>query len=176
MKKIVNIFVVLSILTFGLLVAAVYASESDPKGWERSYQTSEIIGSWVTNHQGKYLGRVQDLVFDPAGHVIFAIIGYSRFNWRLIGENSVAVPFNALVYDRNAKHPGVVVDISFEKFQSAPRFSKTDLTDRQREAEVYRYFGQQPYWTERGTTGTGSPSMEKPTKGPMVEWEEKPGE
>lgn len=88
-------------------------------------------------------------MFDPNGQVIFVIIGYSKFNWRLIGENSVAVPFNALVYERKAKNPFVVVDISLEKFQSAPRFAKTDLMDRQREAEVYRYFGQQPYWTGR---------------------------
>jgi sporulation protein YlmC with PRC-barrel domain len=169
MKKIVNIIVVISILTFGLLVAAVCASESASKGWDRSYQTSEIIGLWVMNHQERYLGRVQDLVVDPDGHVIFAIIGYTRFNWKLIGENSVAVPFNALVYERNAKHPAVMVDISLEKFHSAPRFSKADLMDRQREAEVYRYFGQQPYWTEGGTARTGSPSMGKPTKGHTAE-------
>jgi sporulation protein YlmC with PRC-barrel domain len=153
MKKILNIIVALSILGFGLLVATGYTAESFSRSWDRSYQTSEIIGLWVKNHQGRYLGRVQDLVFDPDGHVIFAIIGYTRFNWRLIGENSVAVPFNTLVYERHAKHPMVVVDISFEKFQSAPRFAKTDLTDRRREAEVYRYFGQQPYWTEGGTAG-----------------------
>jgi sporulation protein YlmC with PRC-barrel domain len=153
MKKILNLIVVLSVLAFGPLVATGYTSESVSKSWDRSYQASEVIGLWVKNHQGRYLGRVQDLVFDPDGHVIFAIIGYTRFNWRLIGENSVAVPFNTLVYERDAKHPMVVVDISLEKFQSAPRFAKSDLTDRRREAEVYRFFGQQPYWTEEGTVG-----------------------
>jgi sporulation protein YlmC with PRC-barrel domain len=161
MKKIVSLIAVLAILAFGLPVATLYASESNSKGWDRSYQVSEIIGSWVMNHQGKYLGKVQDFVFDPDGHVVFAIIGYSRFNWRLIGENSVAVPFNALVYDRNVKHPVVVVDISWEKFQSAPRFAKTDLMDRQREEQVFRYFGQQPYWTEGGSAGMRSRSMGK---------------
>lgn len=149
MKRLLRKAVLLSILTFGLLVTTGEASASDLRGWHRSYQTSEIIGLWVMNHQERYLGRIQDLVFDPNGQVIFVIIGYSKFNWRLIGENSVAVPFNALVYERKAKNPFVVVDISLEKFQSAPRFAKTDLMDRQREAEVYRYFGQQPYWTGR---------------------------
>jgi len=153
MKKILNAIAGLSILTFGLPVAKGYTSESNRKGWDRSYQVSEIIGLWVKNHQGRYLGRVRDLVFDPGGHVMFAIIGYTKFNWRLIGENSVVVPLNALVYERNAKHPMVVVDISFEKFQSAPKFAKTELTDRRREAEVYRYFGRQPHWTEGGTAG-----------------------
>jgi sporulation protein YlmC with PRC-barrel domain len=148
MKKALNLTLVLSVLTLSLLVAPLYASESNSRGWDRSYQASEIIGLWVTNHEGKYLGKVQDLVFDPNGHVIFAIIGYSRFNWRLIGENSVAVPFRALSYERNAKHPMVVTDIAWEKFKSAPKFAKNDLMNRQREAAIYRYFGQQPYWTE----------------------------
>ena len=148
MKKIFNLIGMLSILTLGVLVAAVNVSESSSMGWDRSYQTSEIIGLWVTNHEGRYLGKIQDFVFDPDGHVIFAIVGYSRFNWRLIGENSVAVPFRALSYERDAKHPMVVTDITWEKFKSAPRFAKDDLTNRQREAEIYRYFGQQPYWTD----------------------------
>lgn len=164
MRKFVYLIAVVSILTFGLLVATVYASEPSSKGWDRSYQAREIIGLWVMNHQGKYLGKVQDLVFDPGGHVIFAIVGHTRYNWRLIGKNSVAVPFNALAYERNVKHPVVVVDISREKFRSAPRFAKTDLTDRQREEEIYGYFGQQPYWTEGGSGGMGIRNMEKPMK------------
>ncbi len=148
MQKVLSLIAILSAFTLGFLVAPVYASESNSMSWDRSYQASEIIGLWVTNHEGKYLGRVQDFVFDPDGHVIFAIVGYSRFNWRLIGENSVAVPFRALSYERDAKHPVVVTDIPWEKFKSAPRFAKNDLMNRQREADIYRYFGQQPYWTD----------------------------
>lgn len=152
MKKIVSLIAGLSILTVSILFTAVYASKSDTQGWERSHRASEIIGLWVTNHQGRYLGKVQDLVFDPEGHVIFAIVGYSRFNWRLINENSVAVPFTALSYEPGKKHPMVVTNIDWEKFKSAPRFAKEDLMNRQKEAEIYRFFGQQPYWTERDVT------------------------
>jgi sporulation protein YlmC with PRC-barrel domain len=165
MNKFINLIAVLSILTFSLVVATVYGSESISKGWDRSYQVSELMGSVVMNHQGKYLGRVQGFVFDPDGHITFAIIGNWRWNWRIIGENSVAVPFNELTCVRNGKRPVVMVDISWEKFQSAPKFAKADLTDRQRAEEVYKYFGQQPYWTERGSAEMGSHSMEKPMKG-----------
>ena len=147
MKEMIKLVSVLSILMFGF-VAASSASESVAKGWDRSYQVSQVQGSWVKNNEGKYLGRIQDLVFDPDGRVSFAIVGHTRFNWRLIGENSVAVPFNALTYDHSEKNPVFLVNISWEKFQSAPRFAKTDLTDRQQQAQAYRYFGQQPYWTE----------------------------
>ncbi len=152
MKGVPNLIVVLSVLILGLLMTGAYAPQTKSLNRDRSYQASEIIGLWVKNHEGKYLGKVQDIVFDPDGHVLFAIIGFSKINWRLIGENSVAVPFKALSYDRYAKHPMLVTDIAWEKFKSAPRFAKTDLTDRQREAEIYRYFGQQPYWTERNVT------------------------
>ena len=149
MKKIVRLISVLSIVTLlGFSFPSLYASESNPQGWGRSYQASEIIGLWVTNHEGKYLGRVQDLVFGPDAHVIFAIIGYSRFNWKLIGENSRAVPFTALSYEQNGKHPMLMTDITFEKFQSAPSFAKSDLMNRQRAVAIYVYFGQQPYWVE----------------------------
>jgi len=148
MKKVLTLTAVFYVLTLSLLVASVYASEPNSRGWDRSYQASEIIGLWVTNHEGKYLGKVQDLVLDPDGRVIFAIVGYSKFNWRLIGENSRAVPFKALSYERNGKHPMFVTDITFEKFKSAPAFAKNDLMSRQRESEIFRYFGQQPYWTD----------------------------
>ncbi len=164
MKKVLNLTVVLSVLTLGLLVASLYASESNSLGWDRSYQASEIIGLWVTNHEGKYLGKVQDFVFDPDGHVMFAIVGFSKFNWRLIGENSVAVPFKALGYERDAKHPMLVTDITWERFKSAPRFAKNDLMNPQREAEIYRYFGQQPYWTEGTSTGMKGQSTYEPMK------------
>jgi sporulation protein YlmC with PRC-barrel domain len=122
------------------------------RGWHRSYQTSEVMGSVVMNHEGKYLGRVKDFVFDQDGRVTFAIIGFGKY-WKVIGEDSVAIPFSALAYDFKGKH--LVVDISWERFRSAPRFSKNELMDRRREEEVYRYFGQQPYWTDEGFAPRG---------------------
>ncbi len=98
------------------------------------------------NHEGKYLGRVKDLVYDQDGRIMFAIIGFGKY-WRVIGEDSVAVPFSALT--QGSKEMQFMVDITWDKFRSAPRFSKDELMDRHQEAEVYRYFGQQPYWTEK---------------------------
>ncbi len=152
MNQVAKLIVVVSIFVLGLLTTAAYASELSSRGWDRSYQASEVIGLWVMNNEGKYLGKVQDLVFDPKGQVIFAIIGFSKLSWRLIGENSVAVPFSVLRYEPAAKHPTIVADIALKKFQAAPRFAKADLMNRGREAEIYRYFGQQPYWTEGNIT------------------------
>ncbi len=146
MKKLVSLAAVVSILILGVWAASLYASDPMLTAWHRSYQTSEVLGKPVMNHQGQYLGRVKDLVYDQDGRMIFAIVGFGKY-WRVIGEDSVAVPFSALTYDPKGKD--LVADISWDNFRSAPRFSKNELMDRQQEAEVYRYFGQQPYWTEK---------------------------
>ncbi len=145
MNKRLNLAAVFSILLISLVAAPLYGSESISKGWDRSYQTSEFLGKVVMNPQRQYLGRVSDFVFDPNGRVIFAVIQYGKY-WRFIGETAVAVPFDALTYDETGKR--LTVDISLENFQAAPRFSKSDLTDHQSAEAVYRYFGQQPYWTD----------------------------
>ncbi len=145
MNKRLNLIAVLSILLLSFVVVSLYGSESISKNWDRSYQMSEFLGKVVMNPQGQYLGRVNDFVFDPNGRIIFAVIQFGKY-WRIIGETAVAVPFNALTYDPTGKR--VSADISWEKFQSAPKFARSDLTSRQSAEEVYRYFGQQPYWTE----------------------------
>ncbi len=146
MRKLVSLAAVVSILILGVWGASLYASTPMARGDHRSYQTSEVLGAYVMNHEGKYLGRVKDLVYDQDGRIMFAIVGFGKY-WRLIGEDSVAVPFSALT--QGSKEKQFVVDISWDKFRSAPRFSKDELMDRHQEAEVYRYFGQQPYWTEK---------------------------
>ncbi len=146
MKKIVSFVAALLIMASGFLAVTVSAENAQDR--DRPYRVSKIIGLWVTNHEGKYFGRIQDLVFDREGHVIFAIVGYSKFNWKLIDENSVAVPFKLLNYEWNTKHPMAVTDITWDKFKSARDFANTDLMNRQKEAAIYHYFGQQPHWTE----------------------------
>ncbi len=42
-----------------------------------------------------------------------------------------------------------MADINWQEFKSAPKFTEDDLMNLQKQAEIYRYFGQQPYWTER---------------------------
>lgn len=37
-----------------------------------------------------------------------------------------------------------------ERLESAPRFRLSDLAKQEWAEDVYRYFGQQPYWTEGG--------------------------
>ena len=126
--------------------AAMVREEAMPvtHGWSRPHEVTEILGDRVMNPQGKNLGRINDLVFDREGRVSFVVLGYGGF--LRIGEKLVAIPFGALSYQENEKH--LVLDITPERLDAAPVFNRKTLGDLQWADEVYRYFGQQPYWTE----------------------------
>ena len=114
------------------------------KGWDRPYEFTDIIGAEVRNPESQELGKINDLVFDAQGRISFAVVGYGGFLG--IGQNLVAVPVNSLSYVDEPKH--FVLNTTKEEIQSAPLFSRKTLDDPKWARGVYRYFGQQPYWTE----------------------------
>ena len=123
-----------------------YWTEATPTnhGWSRSHQVSEILGDRVVNPEGEDLGRINDFVFDREGRISFVVLGHGGF--LKIGEKLVAIPFGTLYYQENEKH--LVLDITPKKLDAAPAFSRKTLGDLHWAEEVYRYFGQQPYWME----------------------------
>jgi sporulation protein YlmC with PRC-barrel domain len=120
-------------------------------GSGRLHEVTEILGNHVMNSQGEDLGRINDLVFDSEGRVSFAVLAHGGF--LRIGEKLTAIPFNTLSYEDKEKH--FVLDVTREKLESAPAFSRKTLSDLRWAEDVYRYFGQQPYWSE------GLPQKEK---------------
>jgi len=144
MKGIVSALAVLSILSFGLFEAGSYAEPMAIEGWH-IYELKLLLNYEVKNHQGQFLGRIQDFVIDSNGRVVFAII--SKPGRLGIRGEPVAVPFHTLSFGSGKNE--LVLDISREKFASAPRYDrKTDLENSAQAANIYRYFGVQPYWTE----------------------------
>jgi sporulation protein YlmC with PRC-barrel domain len=152
-----------AVFAFGLFAASAYASEEMAKGMNRPYELSEILGSTVKNLQGFYLGRITDLVVDPHGRVAFAVLSHGGF--LRMGEESVAIPFDALTYDSKGKH--FALDITPERFRSAPAFTTRDPINEKWADDVYRYFGRQPYWTEGGLGKEGMEPMKKEPMGTM---------
>lgn len=90
------------------------------------------------------LGRISDLIVDSQGRVDLIVLSHGGF--LRIGEKETAVPFSALRYDQTDKR--LILDISKEQLASAPAFKMTDLSAQKRAEDIYRYFGQQPYWSE----------------------------
>jgi sporulation protein YlmC with PRC-barrel domain len=104
----------------------------------------QIVGTSIRNPEGEKLGVIRELVADSQGHVPFAIVAHGGY-WG-IGAKLVAVPFRVLSFDQKASH--FVFNSTKEKLESAPAFKDSDLGNREWAEEVYRFFGQYPYWTE----------------------------
>ncbi len=133
----------LAVAFFGLTSSgAVYAMGASPKESAASKSDiSHLIGNEVKNPQGEVLGSIRDFVYDQDGKALFAVLSY--------GDKSVAVPYSALTISSTAKPEEITLNADKEKLDGAPAFDrKKAMMDREWAADVYRYFGQQPYWTE----------------------------
>jgi len=110
------------------------------------YKSGQLVGMEVRSPKGEAEAKVVDLVIDSAdGHIAFLVL--SNVPGR--GDALVAVPFAAL--SRSGKNV-FVLNITGKKLTSAPSFNENkDLTNLAFAENIYRYFGQQPYWTEEGT-------------------------
>lgn len=151
------------ILTAMILIAFTYMSTmvlaegmKDPVAKSHE-EMGHWIGKMVKSAEGEDLGSVKDFCWDPEGRVSFAIVSHGG----ILGffEKEVAVPYSALTYDREKQH--FTTSISKDRFANAPAIEdEAKLNDRSFADEVYRYFGQQPYWTEESMEK--SEGMEKP--------------
>jgi len=85
-------------------------------------KASTFIGSSVTNAQGESLGKIDDLVIDPAtGHITYAAL--SRGSVLGLGGRLFAVSWEALRLQPDGKT--FVLDIPKETLANAPGFDKS---------------------------------------------------
>ena len=136
-------------LGLGLAAANVLAAEPMAQSWGKAYSFDQIKGTPVKNPQGEELGRIQDIVFDSQGHVPFAVLSHGGYLG--MGSKLVAVPFSAFAFDATGEN--VILNASKERLDSASAFKASDLADQKWAEDTYRFFGQQPYWTEPGSAG-----------------------
>jgi hypothetical protein len=155
-------------LVFAYPAAQSVAEETVGNGWDQTYgeiseesilvgsswdQTSggnSLVGAAVKSPEGEFLGIVNDLVTDSDGRVSFAIVNFGNYQDYGDGGRFVAVPFGAL----SCYGPDCFLNSSYEQLASSPVFlSKDELNDWQMAGDVYRYFGQQPYWTDDNAIG-----------------------
>jgi hypothetical protein len=146
MRKIMMFLTAMTLIAFTYMSTSVFAQEmKDPMVPIYTDVGLFWVGKEVKNTQGDFLGTVRDFVSDSQGRVSFAIVGHGGFLG--FGETKVAVPYSALTYDKEKEY--FTCNISKDRFASAPEFKdEAVLQDKAFAEEVYRYFGQQPYWTE----------------------------
>lgn len=163
----ISLIALIAALSLILATAGANAAEQMASGLRRAFGVNEISGVSVKNLRGEELGRITDLVVDSEGKVALIVLshgGFLRFN-----EKRTAIPFSALRYDQTANR--LLLDISKEKLALAPAFKMSDLLDPKRAENFYRYFGQQPYWSEEGETfkGVDEPLEEEQPPLPYIE-------
>ncbi len=155
MNKGLAIFAIVSIISLGFAANSHAGSSMIQIGF-REYDATNLVGSMVTTLDGEELGRILNLEINSQGQVVFALIvqnGLDEFAGRL-----VAVPFSALTIAETESQPILVVlNVDKEKFYTAPSFDTKYLDNPQWAIGLYRFFGQQPYWTEEeaGKVATG---------------------
>lgn len=86
-----------------------------------------MFGAAVQNPAGEVLGDVNDLVFNPAGHISTVVLGIGGMLG--IGEKNVAIPYTALTF--KAAPDGariIVVALTKDELKLAPAFKATEKT------------------------------------------------
>ena len=108
------------------------------------YESKGLMGAEVRLPTGEEAGRINDFVIDSSdGHIAFLVL------YNVPGRESslIAAPFSTLsIRGENS----FVLDTTRERLALGFDFDASgDLSNPRWAADTYRYFGVQPYWTER---------------------------
>ena len=150
MNKWLTVFAV-SILAFGLTVGGSDAAwGKGMKSTAFEFRASRIIGMEVKDQKGEKLGKIKELLVDPqeSSRIVFAVLDPAR-SLEFGHDRLVAIPITAL--SRSDREHIYVLNMARDKLAKAPSFDEDhwpNVADRSWSAEVYRYYGQTPYWTE----------------------------
>ena len=134
------------------LGAAYTASDSFGTGstGKSGFITFDMYGVPLKNAHGEFLGSISDIVLDKGDLHAFALINIgSRGEY---GESGglTPVPMVALkISQMKSGRLNIVLNDTEANLEDAPHFDATKIDNPQYEAEIYRYYGIQPYWTEK---------------------------
>ena len=158
MSKFIRIVSFAGFLALSIMVGAVFAGGQAMLKTGNPLLWSSMKGQVVWSPKEEYLGRVWDLVVDSQGQTAFVVI--STPGVLGIHGRDVAVPFGSLSYERGKRH--YVIDVPRERLLRAPPFASRFLYSEKWAADVYRYFGKAPYWTEGELVAKGVKPEENP--------------
>ena len=148
MNKITCGFALVAILTLGLAVSGAFAAAPMGQGGFMSFDSRDLIGAVVRNPQGEVVGLVSQVWVDTGGHA-FVVLNHGSDEYYGDGGGYTPVPFEALqVMETMPGQVSVVMNSDEKRLEAAPAFNPVVTNDRQYEADIYRYYGIQPYWTQ----------------------------
>lgn len=154
----------------GLAPPVVLATEIPLHADFRAVQPAvAIIGRETRDSRGRKIGTVKALAVDVENgrlvEVILASPGALGF-----GERTVAVPPGALMFDpvggvSDIAGAVLCLNVDLRKFKAAPDFAMSKWAEHcqsQRVAEVYRYYGQVPYFAPDGQPSASGNTATEP--------------
>jgi sporulation protein YlmC with PRC-barrel domain len=145
-----------------LLVAAQSFAQLRSLGRDKagadSHRASKIIGFDVENPQGQDLGKIEDIVIDPAdGRIAYAVLSFGGFLG--LGEKYFAIPWSALA-PKTGDNNTYVLNVDKEKLKNAPGFDRNnwpDMANPNWATDIDRYYG-----VERRVESRPSTTAERP--------------
>ena len=109
-------------------------------------KASDVIGMEVKNYRDEKIGKVDDLLVDlENGRVVEVVLSVGGMMG--IGDTLVLAPPAILNYEDSAKTLHLEADK--EKLKNAPQFKYSNWNarpDTNQIVELYRYYGQEPYF------------------------------
>ena len=103
-----------------------------------------ILGAKVTDTHLHHVGKIEDIVLDPAdGRAIYAIVSLGGF--LSPGDDHFPVPWEAFSFDLSEKV--AVLNVEKESFESAPRFHREkwpNMSDSSWRDRLHRHYGSAP--------------------------------
>jgi hypothetical protein len=149
-KKILAIGVLLSFLSFGInAYSNSKGSMAEKKGLPSTL--TDLIGLQVKNPVGDDLGMISDITLDPMG-LPFVVL-YQGAIEDFDVARYVLVPFSAFSISKTkSPEKAVILNFDRQRLLAAPSFDRSkgmNMRPSQWE-EIYRYYGQIPYWKKEG--------------------------
>lgn len=146
-----------------------------PMGWN-TYEASWLIGHYVMNPDGIPLGQISNLVIDKAnGRIALVVLS----DVAGIGGKVVAVPFSSVVRtgensfqfslgDRElpmtSGYESSYAYFLTEAPTTSDLYGVSSVIHPDWVAEIYRHYGQVPYWTQKGERPLAAMGLFKSTK------------
>jgi sporulation protein YlmC with PRC-barrel domain len=147
MKKsnlIVAIAFALSTLISAPVAAAGVQGKADTQGTVQMHNFSDLIGKHVVGENGESLGKVENVIIGRDGEAKYLLL--SKTGVPESGENLVAVPWSMV---KSTSNDTLALNISKDKIDKAPTFSKDTTFNRDWENKINAYYG-----TEKGVETT----------------------
>jgi hypothetical protein len=141
-----NVLTYASLMTVGYAVSNWYVISPVRNG---AFMSFDMYGVPVKNRSGEFLGSVRDMMMGDTGRGVFAITDIGSHHKYSKNGGLTAIPVAALkVSETKSGKVYLVLNSTETKLEYAPIFDPAKIDNPQYVADIYKYYGIQPSWTE----------------------------